>query len=146
MVCNGTVVYIRAHFWQCISEENHENHIYVKNKQLLVDWIVSRQKSGKGYKNISAALIMPKSTVVSVAWKWRKFGSTRTLLRSGCLTNLNNLGKRALVRDVTKNPMVTKVELQCSLVEIGEPCRRSIIATPPIRPLRWKGQTEATPH
>jgi hypothetical protein len=41
---------------------------------------------------------------------------------------LSNLGRRALVREVTKNPMVTLIELQCSSVEMGEPSRRTTIS------------------
>ena len=38
---------------------------------------------------------------------------------------LSNRGKRALVREVTKNPMVTLTELQSSSVEMGQHFRRS---------------------
>jgi hypothetical protein len=39
----------------------------------------------------------------------------------------NNKERRAFVREVTKNPMVTLTELQSSAVEMGEPSRRTII-------------------
>ena len=45
----------------------------------------------------SAALKVPKSTVASIILKWKKFGTTRTLPRAG-------RRRRALVREVTKNP------------------------------------------
>ena len=38
--------------------------------------------------------------------KWKKFGSAKTLLRDGRPAKLSNLGKRALVGEVTKNLMV----------------------------------------
>jgi hypothetical protein len=44
------------------------------------------------------------------------------------LAKLNNWGTRALVREVTKNPMVTLTELQSSSVEMREPSRRTTIS------------------
>ena len=40
----------------------------------LRDRIVSRHRSGEGYQNISAALMVPKNTVASIILKWEKFG------------------------------------------------------------------------
>jgi transposase len=74
----------------------------------LQDRIVSRHRSGDGYQNIYAALKVPKNTIASIILKWKKFGSTQTLPRAGRLSKLSN---RALVREVTKNPMVTLTEL-----------------------------------
>ena len=68
----------------------------------------------------SAALKVPKSTVATIVLKWKKFGTTRTLPRAGCPTKLSNRGRRALVREVNKNPMVPVAELQRSCVRIGE--------------------------
>jgi hypothetical protein len=67
-----------------------------------------------------AALKVPKNKVASIILKWKKFGSTKTLPRAGCLAKLSNWGRRALIREVTKNPMVTLTELQSSSVEMGE--------------------------
>ena len=39
----------------------------------LRDRIVSRHRSGEEYQNISAALKVPKNTVVSIILKWNKF-------------------------------------------------------------------------
>jgi hypothetical protein len=88
----------------------------------LRDRIVSRDRSWGGYQNISAALKVPKNTVASI-FKWMKFGTTKTLPRAGCPTKLHNHG-RALVMEVTKNPMVT----QSSSVEMGEASRRTTIS------------------
>ena len=77
----------------------------------LRDRIVSRHRSGEGYQNISAALKVPKNTVTFILLKWKKFGSTQTLPRAGRLSKLSNWGRRVLVREVTKNPMVTLTEL-----------------------------------
>uniref|UniRef100_A0AAZ3QHY7 Sleeping Beauty transposase HTH domain-containing protein n=1 Tax=Oncorhynchus tshawytscha TaxID=74940 RepID=A0AAZ3QHY7_ONCTS len=73
--------------------------------------IVSRHRSEEGYQNISAALKVPKNTVASIILKWKKFGITKTLPRAGRSAKLSNLGRRALVGEVTTNPMVTLKEL-----------------------------------
>ena len=77
----------------------------------LRDRIVSRHRSGEGYQKMSAALKVPKNTVASIILKWEKFGTTKTLPRAGCLAKLSNWGRRALVKEVTKKPMVTLTEL-----------------------------------
>ena len=67
---------------------------------------------------MSAALQVPKNTVTSIILKWKKFGTTETLLEASRQAKLSNLGRRALVREVTKNQMVTLTELQSSSVEM----------------------------
>jgi hypothetical protein len=74
------------------------------------DRIVSRHRSGEGYQNISAASKVPKNTVASIL-KWKKFGTTKTFPRAGHMVKLSNRGRRALVREVAKNPMFTLTEL-----------------------------------
>ena len=61
--------------------------------------------------NIFAALKVPKNTVASIILKWKKFGTIKTLPRAGHPAKLSNWGRRVLVREVTKNPMVTLTEL-----------------------------------
>ncbi|KAG2463217.1 TCB1 transposase, partial [Polypterus senegalus] len=104
----------------------------MKSKELSVDLrdrIVSRHKSGDGYGIISAVLKVPMSTVAFIIRKWKKLETTRTLSRAGRPSKLSDRGRRALVREVTKNPMVTLSELQRSSVERGEPSRRTSIST-----------------
>ncbi len=99
----------------------------MRSKELpeeLRDRIVARHRSGQGYKKMSAALKVPKSTVASIILKWKTFGTTRTLPRSG-QTELS--GRRALVREVKKNPKITVAELQRCIREMGESCRKSTI-------------------
>ena len=88
----------------------------MRSKELSVDLrdrIMLRHKSGEGYQNMSAALKVPKNTVTSIILiKWKKFGTTKTLPRAGRLSKLSNRGRRALVRQLTKHPMVTLTELQ----------------------------------
>ncbi|KAG2467943.1 TCB1 transposase, partial [Polypterus senegalus] len=103
----------------------------MKSKELSVDRrdrIVSRHKSGEVYKNISAALKVPMSTVASIIHKWKKFETTRTLPRAGRPSKLSDRGRRALFREMTKNPMVTLSGLQRSSVERREPSRRTTIS------------------
>ncbi|KAG2456946.1 TCB1 transposase, partial [Polypterus senegalus] len=95
----------------------------MKSKELSVDF-----RDREGYRKISAALKVPMSTVASTIRKWKKFETTRTLPRAGRPSKLSDRGRRALVREVTKNPMVTLSELQMSSGERGEPSRRTIIS------------------
>ena len=71
------------------------------------DRIVSGHRSGEGHQKRCAALKFTKNTVASIILKWKKFGTTKTLPRDGRPAKLSILGRRALVREVTKNPMVT---------------------------------------
>ncbi|KAL0163509.1 hypothetical protein M9458_039262, partial [Cirrhinus mrigala] len=93
----------------------------------LRDRIVARHRSGQGYKKSSAALKVPKSTVASIILKWKTFGTTRTLPRAGRPAELSYRGRRALVREVKKNPKITVAELQRCSREKGESCRKSTI-------------------
>ena len=77
--------------------------------------IVSRHRSVEGYQHFFAALKIRKNTLASTILKRKMFGTTKTLLRAGRPSKLSNPGRRALVREVTKNPMVTLTELQSSV-------------------------------
>jgi len=89
--------------------------------------IVARHRSGQGYKNISAALKVPKSTVASIILKWKTFGTTRTLPRAGFPAKLSYRARRALVREVKKNPEITVAKLQRCSREMEESCSKSTI-------------------
>ena len=89
---------------------------------------MSRQKSGEGYQNMSAALTVPKTIVASIIFQWKKFGTSETVARVGLPTTLSNRGRWVLVREVNKNTMVTLTEVQSSSVEMGEPSRRTTIS------------------
>ncbi len=94
----------------------------------------------KKYK--SATLIVPKSTLASVIHIWKKFGTTRTLPRAGRPAKLSNWWRRALSRLVTKNLMVTLVELH------DHTCRwdKHHCNTPLIWALWQSGQTQSSSH
>ena len=86
----------------------------MRAKELFVelrDRIVSKHRSWEGYQNISAPLKFPKTTVASIVLNWKNYGTTKTLPRAGRLAKLSNRGRKAVVREVTKNPMVTHTEL-----------------------------------
>ncbi len=58
----------------------------MRSKELpeeLRDRIVARHRSGQGYKNISAALKVPKSTVASIILEWKTFGTSSQTELSG---------------------------------------------------------------
>ena len=103
----------------------------MRSKELSIeirDRIVSRHRSGEGYQKTFAVLKVPKNTVASIILKWKKFGTTKTFPRAGRPAELSNRGRKALVREVTKNPMVTLTELQSSSVEMGALSRRTSIS------------------
>ncbi|KAF4088887.1 hypothetical protein AMELA_G00059910 [Ameiurus melas] len=68
------------------------------------------------------------NTVASIIRKWKKSGTSRILPRAGRPAKLSDRGRRVLVAEVTKNPMVTLTELQRVSVERGEPSRRTTIS------------------
>jgi hypothetical protein len=79
---------------------------------VLQDRIMPRHRSGEGYPKNSAALKVPKNTVTSIIFKWN------TLPRAGHPSKLSDWGRRTLVREVTKDLMVTLTALQSSSVEM----------------------------
>ncbi|KAI5099333.1 proline-rich protein 12 isoform X1 [Silurus meridionalis] len=93
-----TPVYIRPYRSQCMSEQMR----IMRSKELpeeLRDRIVARHRSGQGYKNITAALKVPKSTVASIILKLKTFGTTRTLPRADRPAKLSYRGRKTLVRE-----------------------------------------------
>uniref|UniRef100_A0AAZ3QWX0 Transposase Tc1-like domain-containing protein n=1 Tax=Oncorhynchus tshawytscha TaxID=74940 RepID=A0AAZ3QWX0_ONCTS len=95
----------------------------MRSKELSIelgDKIVSRHRSGEGYQTMSAALKFPKNTVASIILKW-------TLPRAGRPAKLSNQGRRALVREVAKNPMVTDRALEF-LCEDGRNFQKTTIS------------------
>ena len=111
----------------------------------LRDRIVLRHRSGEWYQKMYSSLKVPKNTVASILLKWKKFGTTKTLPRTVRPIKLSNQGRSVLVREVTKNLMVTLVELQSSSVKMGEPSRRiTISAALHQLGLYGSGQMEAT--
>ena len=101
----------------------------MRSKELSVelqDRIVSRHRSREVYQKMSAALKVPKNTVASNIPKWKTFGTTKALPRAVRPAKLDNRGRKALVREATKNPLATLTELQSSSVEMREPSRSTL--------------------
>ncbi|KAK3527966.1 hypothetical protein QTP86_013080 [Hemibagrus guttatus] len=75
-------------------------------------------QSGKGYKAISKALGLPRTTVRAIIYKWRKHGTVENLPRSGRPTKITPRAQRQLIQEVTKDPTTTSKELQASLASV----------------------------
>ncbi|KAK3535549.1 hypothetical protein QTP70_016821 [Hemibagrus guttatus] len=75
-------------------------------------------QSGKGYKAISKALGLPRTTVRAIIYKWRKHGMVENLPRSGRPTKITPRAQRQLIQEVTKDPTTTSKELQASLASV----------------------------
>ncbi len=122
----------------------------MRSKELpeeLRDRIVARHRSGQGYKKISAALKVPKSTVASIILKWKMFGTTRTLPRAGRLAKLSYRGRRALVREVRR----TQRSLWLSSRDAFGRWEKVVESQPSLQPstsraLWQSGPTEASPQ
>ncbi|KAK3528615.1 hypothetical protein QTP70_005344 [Hemibagrus guttatus] len=97
-------------------------------RQLIQEVTKDPTTTSKELQASLASVKVPMSTVTFIIRKWKKFGITRTPPRAGCPAKLSDRGRRALVREVTKNPMVTLKELQCFSVERGETSRRTTIS------------------
>uniref|UniRef100_A0A3B3DJG5 Transposase n=1 Tax=Oryzias melastigma TaxID=30732 RepID=A0A3B3DJG5_ORYME len=75
-------------------------------------------QTGKGYKAISKALGLQRTTVRAIIHKWRKHGTVVNLPRSGRPPKITPRAQRQLIREVTKDPRATSKELQASLTSI----------------------------
>ncbi|XP_072228940.1 uncharacterized protein C7orf50 homolog isoform X2 [Leuresthes tenuis] len=83
----------------------------MRSKELCVDLrdkIVSMHKAREGYKKISAALEVPRSTVVSIIRKWKTYGTTDSLPRSGRPAKPSNRGQMAMVRQLPDSSSCTE--------------------------------------
>ncbi|KAK3548405.1 hypothetical protein QTP70_012647 [Hemibagrus guttatus] len=82
--------------------------------------VIEIYQSGKGYKAISKALGLPRTTVRSIIYKWRKHGTVENLPRSGRPTKITPRAQRQLIQEVTKDPTTTSKELQASLASVKQ--------------------------
>uniref|UniRef100_A0AAY5K3U8 Transposase Tc1-like domain-containing protein n=1 Tax=Esox lucius TaxID=8010 RepID=A0AAY5K3U8_ESOLU len=83
------------------------------------DLIVERYQSGEGYKRTSKALDIPWNTVKTVIIKWRKYGTTETLPRTGRPSKIDEKTRRKLVREASKRPTAILKEMQELLASTG---------------------------
>lgn len=110
---------LTVHFWAYTKPRTWARHRIVCRP--LKQNCIKAQIWGRVQKKLK----VPVSRVTSVIHKWKKFGIMRTLPAACCPTNLSNWGRRALVREVIKNLIITLTELQHFSVMRGEPCRRT---------------------
>ncbi|KAK3508507.1 hypothetical protein QTP70_031365 [Hemibagrus guttatus] len=80
--------------------------------------VIEIYQSGEGYKAISKALGLPRTTVRAIIYKWRKHGTVENLPRSGRPTKITPRAQRQLIQEVTKDPTTTSKELQASLASV----------------------------
>ncbi len=80
--------------------------------------VIEIYQSGKGYKAISKALGLQRTTVRAIIHKWWKHGTVVNLPRSGRPTKITPRAQRRLIQEVTKDPTTTSKELQASLASV----------------------------
>ncbi len=89
-------------------------HIMLRSKEIQEQMrkkVIEIYQSGKGYKAISKALGLQRTTVRAIIHKWRKHGTVVNLPRSGRLTKITPRAQRRLIQEVTKDPTTTSKEL-----------------------------------
>ncbi len=74
--------------------------------------------SGRGYKAISKAFGLQRTTVRTLIHKWRKLGTVVNLPRSGRPTKITPRSQQRLIQEVIKELRTTSKELQASLSSI----------------------------
>ncbi len=98
-----------------------EQHIMPQSKEIqeqMRNKIADIYQSGKGYKAISKALVLQRTTVRAIIHKWRKHGTVLNLPRSGRPTKISPRVQRWLIQEVIKEPRTTSKELQASLASL----------------------------
>uniref|UniRef100_A0AAZ3RZN4 Transposase Tc1-like domain-containing protein n=1 Tax=Oncorhynchus tshawytscha TaxID=74940 RepID=A0AAZ3RZN4_ONCTS len=103
----------------------------MKNKEhtrQVRDTVVKKFKAVFGYKKISQALNIPRSTVQAIILKWKEYQTTANLPRPGRPSKLSAHTRRRLIRDAAKRPMITLDELQRSTAEVGDSVHRTTIS------------------
>uniref|UniRef100_A0AAQ6IDY6 Sleeping Beauty transposase HTH domain-containing protein n=1 Tax=Anabas testudineus TaxID=64144 RepID=A0AAQ6IDY6_ANATE len=81
--------------------------------------VVDMHQPGKGYKAISKALGLQRTTVRAIIHKWRKLGTVVNLPRSDRPTKITPGVQRRLIQEVIKEPRTTAKELQASLASVN---------------------------
>uniref|UniRef100_A0A8C7KC88 Transposase Tc1-like domain-containing protein n=1 Tax=Oncorhynchus kisutch TaxID=8019 RepID=A0A8C7KC88_ONCKI len=103
----------------------------MKNKEhtrQVRDTVVKKFKAGFGYKKISQAFNIPRSTVQAIILNWKEYQTTANLPRPGRPSKLSAHTRRRLIRDAAKRPMITLDELQRSTAEVGDSVHRTTIS------------------
>ena len=89
--------------------------------------VLETYEAGLGYKKISQALNISRSTIKSIIRKWKEYGTTAYLPRQGRPPNLTSRTRRTFIRRATKRSMATLEELQRSTAKVGEYVHRTTI-------------------
>lgn len=108
-------VYIRAHGWQCTSE--HKQSVTSKGLSIGI-WDRMRHKSGKGYRNFSAALKDPMSTVLCVEF-WEKMSS-----------NIPTYGQSEALWVLSRFTVLPHTPLSCEFVPLPLVVLSTFISSP----------------
>ena len=90
--------------------------------------VVEKFKAWLGYEKISEALNTSWSTVQSITWKCKEYGTTANLPRHGRQPKLTGRARRALIREAAKRPMITLEELQRSTDQVEESVHRTTVS------------------
>ncbi len=80
-----------------------EQHITPQSKEIqeqMRNKLVDMCQSGKGYKAISKALGLQRTTVRAISHKWRKLGTVVNLPRSGWPTRITPRVQQRLIQEV----------------------------------------------
>ena len=62
---------------------------------------------------------IPWSTINTIIKKWKAYGTTKTLARSGHPSKLADQGRKRLIKEATKRPMATLKEIQDIMAKTG---------------------------
>uniref|UniRef100_A0AAY4ERF3 Serine/threonine protein phosphatase 2A regulatory subunit n=1 Tax=Denticeps clupeoides TaxID=299321 RepID=A0AAY4ERF3_9TELE len=82
--------------------------------------VIEIYQSGKGYKAISKALGLQRTTVRGIIHKWQKHGTVVNLPKSGRPTKITPRAQRQLIREATKDPRTTSKELASVKVSVHD--------------------------
>ncbi len=106
-------------FESAVSRE--DSSVDVKDlPEQVCDKAVEKYTSCEGYKHLYKALKIPGSTVKTIIKKWKVYGTTHSLPKSGHPFKLDDRERRHLVRGAMQNPMATLKDLQGFMAKTGQ--------------------------
>ncbi len=131
----------RSNSWKCTSEQKTNHEVKGMACRAERQHCVETHVWGRLQKMFCCPEGSQKH-VASIILLWKKFGTTRT--PAGLLARLSNRWRRALVRLVTKNPMVTLADLHDHMWRWGKLTEGHHYNTPQVWALWLLGQTQAS--
>ncbi|XP_037398390.1 uncharacterized protein LOC119264269 [Pygocentrus nattereri] len=90
-----------------------------EHSKAIRDKIMEGHKAGKGYKTLSEELGLPVSTVGSIIWKWKAYGTTVNLPQHGQHFKISSHAEARLVRTVKADPRAIRRELREDFMAVG---------------------------